>query len=512
MSLPAHDRPSGSPSFALDFLAGIGDERLSNTRSGAATYTDITGTIQTAGVNVPRFEYAAPFRTNMLTNSGPLSDFQSGGWMSLQPGAAMAPDGTMTALKLSEANTNGISTEHNIFMNFPSVLGSTTYTASIYAKAGTRKILAIELRLAGAWVSGNSYCAADLTTGQIVSTSGGSAYSITAVGGGWYRISVTSTTIASPATPVVWCAFLQDPATVSYAGDPTFNGYFWGAQLEVGAAPTAFIPTGASQGTAGVLRGLLVEEGNNNWLLNSGAPATQTTASLALGIYTLWMDGTGSVSVAGTSAVITGGGTAIAGSPVTFTVTTAGTVTVTVTGSPTRFQLENQLSRSSYIATAGTAGIRQVDNLTMPLGSWFNPAAGTLLTEFILGAVNVSGINQDSFGIGVDTTSGIFFRQAAAAMFTQGFNASVNVGSGTAPGNVSALAIQKAALTYNTASLAVTLGLNGQAGSPQTFASFPSFSNLIISRPRGMALQTWHRRFTYWPFTMTAAQLQNLTQ
>ncbi len=108
---------------------------------------------------------------------------------------------------------------------------------------------------------------------------------------------------------------------------------------------------------------LKIEPAATNYLLNSDAPATQTTASLSTGDYILWVNGTGSAAVTAGTATITGGGTATDGTPDLFTVTGAGTVTVTVTGSLDRFQLEDGSVPTSYIATSGVPESRAADTL-----------------------------------------------------------------------------------------------------------------------------------------------------
>ena len=48
----------GAPSLSLDFMTpGTLDPRITFTRASTATYTDATGTIQTAAINVPRWDY-----------------------------------------------------------------------------------------------------------------------------------------------------------------------------------------------------------------------------------------------------------------------------------------------------------------------------------------------------------------------------------------------------------------------------------------------------------------------
>ena len=72
--------------------------------------------------------------------------------------------------------------------------------------------------------------------------------------------------------------------------------------------------------------GLLSEGAVTQYLGVTATPATQTTASLDTGIYTLWCEGTGSCIASAGTATITGAAAAIDGFPDAFTVTVAGTV------------------------------------------------------------------------------------------------------------------------------------------------------------------------------------------
>jgi hypothetical protein len=133
---------------------------------------------------------------------------------------------------------------------------------------------------------------------------------------------------------------------------------------------------------AGVRRGLYLElASRTNHFKTSAAPATQTSASLSTGTYTLWMEGSGSIAVAGNTASITGAGTATAGNPVTFTVSVAGTVNYTVTGSPTLAQSEDGAFATSYIDVPSTTPVtRSADVISIgTLTPWFNSSEWTVV-------------------------------------------------------------------------------------------------------------------------------------
>lgn len=99
--------------------------------------------------------------------------------------------------------------------------------------------------------------------------------------------------------------------------------------------------------------GLMNFQGATNYLLNSDAPASQTTGPLAAGTYVLWVIGTGSATPsAGTATGCSGFATTVAGTPTVFTCLGPGSVNIAVSGALTRFQLENSLYGTSHYATS----------------------------------------------------------------------------------------------------------------------------------------------------------------
>ena len=155
--------------------------------------------------------------------------------------------------------------------------------------------------------------------------------------------------------------------------------WVWNAQgqlVEVPAGQPAF----DHDPITGEPLGQRLEGEATNLLLNSFAPATQTVSVSDATTYTLSVYGSGSAEV-----TAGGSGTAMDGSPLTFT-TTGTSVTVTVTGTLDVFQLEAGSAATSPIETTGSAVTRAADVATIQnvdTAEWFNADAFTLYAEVI---------------------------------------------------------------------------------------------------------------------------------
>ena len=160
--------------------------------------------------------------------------------------------------------------------------------------------------------------------------------------------------------------------------------------------------------------GLLIEESRTNQLLNSTAPATQTTGSLGTGTYTLWVNGSGSAQMSLGTGVGCGVGTATNGTPVNFTITVAGTCIVTVIGSLNAFQLELGTFGTSLVVTAGATGTRAADSVSLSgtANTIMLGAQGTVRIAATLEGINAGnnvltgGSNSATFGIMSNNLSG----------------------------------------------------------------------------------------------------------
>jgi hypothetical protein len=144
----------------------------------------------------------------------------------------VSPDGTQNADKIIESNTNA---NHNVNQSFTAVV-SAVYTASVYAKAEERTAFRISR-------SGGSVGAGFNLTTQQISAAAGATATITDAGNGWYRCTMSFTAVAVGQAVYLELQTAFSGSSESYQGDGTSGMYFWGAQLEVGAFATSYIPT-----------------------------------------------------------------------------------------------------------------------------------------------------------------------------------------------------------------------------------------------------------------------------
>ena len=252
------------PTFSRDFA---GEKTLNNgtgpaitfTRASNATYFDASGVLQTASNNAPRFDHdpvtgasrgllIEEARTNLLVRG---EEFENASWEksngSVTANSAAAPDGTTKADTFTENTTYG---EHFIDQVLGSVTSGTTYSWSCFVKSNGKPTIALRFTTGATWSTVAGEVAAaffDLSSGTITQTTGGATSTISSIGSGWYRVSITSTALAT--TFAGFRINLMGSGNYFYTGDGTSGLYIWGAQLEAGAFPTSYIPTSTAAAT-----------------------------------------------------------------------------------------------------------------------------------------------------------------------------------------------------------------------------------------------------------------------
>jgi hypothetical protein len=208
---------------------------------GFTTRVDPTGFYTIGSLDEVSLNPTVANGTNLLAQS---QTFASSAWSiprsTVTLNAATAPDGTPTATLF----TTSPWTTAQYIAPFPapdfSISGPTTYTKSVYAKAGTVTSLVIESQenLGGANIT--SRVIYDLIAGTVSSGAAGQTASIQNVGNGWYRC-ITTKTYAGPG--VFSGSYYIGNA---YGGGPGGTIYLWGPQMERGSTATDYVPTGAS--------------------------------------------------------------------------------------------------------------------------------------------------------------------------------------------------------------------------------------------------------------------------
>lgn len=269
------------------------------------------------------------------------------------------------------------------------------------------------------------------------------------------------------------------------------------------------------------------ERNFTNYLLNSGAPANQTTGSLPTGTYILWLEGTGSVTIAAGTGTATGLGTATAAAPLLVTVTVSGTFNITVTGSVTRFQLEGAAAAAlptwpytkggTYIPTTGATAARGAHNLR-----WVPTAAGsgligsemTLLVEYISPATwPMVSANTTMLQVhnGSNTCYALNILAANTALRAQCLVGGVSSGIITATTNVVANTVYRAVLAFSSAGFALAhTGMSSVLMNANTVGTALTEIQIGNNQALGAAWVTPVALLARWDRRLTNAQMIDL--
>lgn len=232
-----------------NFMTGILPAGVVFSRNSVATYFDSNGLLRTADINEPRFEYSPTTNalrgllfeeaaTNMLLWS---QGFDNAYWtkarITILPNQITAPDGTLTADKLIEDNTNNT----HLFQRSIPGAGSSSYAWAVYLKAAERTFASVRVDGVGNQVGPSNTVFIDLISGAFTATDPAKTVVIQ-LADGWFKVSTKVDTIPAGGNlfPSVYVA--TSMTTTQYLGDGASGIYVWGGQFELGA-PSSYIPT-----------------------------------------------------------------------------------------------------------------------------------------------------------------------------------------------------------------------------------------------------------------------------
>ena len=268
--------PEEGPTLNLNFAGSRTlDPRITFTRTSTGTYMGPDGLIKVAPANSPRFDHryvngeieslgllVEEQRSNLITYSEDFDTWTKPGTpagASISQDVTISPDGSNTADKIVESNTTG---GHGIWLGF-TLPQTTTYTFSVFLKADERTW--VDVRAYNS-TNGNQFIAKiDLENGDFLENTGGTV-SLDPFSNGWWRFSgVCSFDNIYTQFFIAPIISNNDASDTSYTGDGSSGIYVWGAQLEVGAFPTSYIPTTNSTATRNPDNVSMVGENFSDW-------------------------------------------------------------------------------------------------------------------------------------------------------------------------------------------------------------------------------------------------------
>ena len=224
-------------------------------RASSATFLGSNGLLQTAANNIPRIEYDATGavkgllieedRTNLIKYSNTAAQWAAYG-TTLTADSSTGPDGLTSMVEVAETATTAVHVFNTVATFAPA--SSQRYTLSAYVKKrGSTQY--VQLLWNGTWNS-LGYATFDLDAGTLAGTGSTLSTSITDVGGGVYRVSMTTTTAnTNPAQAILATPNAATGRASSFAGNTANGFYVYGIQVEAGSFPTSYIPTTGAAAT-----------------------------------------------------------------------------------------------------------------------------------------------------------------------------------------------------------------------------------------------------------------------
>lgn len=268
-----NDLGDGS-TLSLDFTTGVLDPRLAFTRSTTGTFIGSNGLVQSAAIDVPRFDYnpttLAPrglliegsannllFWSESFATSGAASNWA----YNSNTGAVVTTDnpaGGTTAFQFAETANSGplqqSATVTNVVHTF-----SAWFKGSVYNSVTTTQVQF------GLFTTGFIAGAASIVSGPGSTSVAGNIVTLSGLSTTqWTRVQFTT----SAAIPAGAVAILIYPQSTAFEVNRSFH--IWGAQLETGSGASSYIPTGASQGSRAADSAVMSDIGPLNYSTTNG--------------------------------------------------------------------------------------------------------------------------------------------------------------------------------------------------------------------------------------------------
>lgn len=181
----------------------------------------------------------AAFQSNATNYDDPSAAGWSKNGVTANGNASAIPQcagGTNAAALIAETATNAV---HLLATSSSPTLPAGLTTGCIFLKSGTRSTLGVYIKDSGANTA--AFCNVDLSTGQITNSNAINC-AVTAIGDGWWRVSLIGNSAAS--NPQVWVYSLNgvDGAT-SFQGATGNYYYAWRGQIiNSNIVPAATVP------------------------------------------------------------------------------------------------------------------------------------------------------------------------------------------------------------------------------------------------------------------------------
>ena len=218
------------------------------TRASSATFVGSNGLIQSAAINLPRFDHdpvtlackgllIEESRTNLVADSNAFNNWTVSS-STVAASSVANPEGSLSAWKVIE---DLLLANHTVSRSFVPVSG-TTYTASMWLKSAENGFAFMGLSGGG---FATTFISVNLSTGA-VSTATGTPIGATSVAhsNGWWRVSFSLAATASLSSTIsIRLSRDGDWANRSYLGNGVNGMYVYGAQVEAGTFATSYIPT-----------------------------------------------------------------------------------------------------------------------------------------------------------------------------------------------------------------------------------------------------------------------------